>query len=56
MMLYVKVFENIIKFKLIFGKRILHLGLGRERGRRLAHFPGVTLGNQGTSTGSLHVI
>lgn len=27
---YVKLFENIIKFKLIFGKRMLHLGLERK--------------------------
>lgn len=55
-MLYVKLFENIIKFKLIFGMRMLLLGLGKERGRRLAHFPGVTVGDQGTFTGSQHVI
>ena len=53
MMLYVKLFENIIK--LIFGMRMLHLGLGGERGRMLAHFPGVTVGDQGMFTGSQHV-
>lgn len=55
MMLYVKLFENIIKFTLIFGMRLLHLGLGGERGRMLAHFPGVTVGDQGMFTGSQHV-
>lgn len=56
MMLYVKLFENIIKFKLIFGMMMLHLGLGGERGRRHAHFPGDTVGDQGTFPGSQHVI